>query len=72
MNTSENEESEKRNDIDPEENWDNDNYSTYVPDLTRNILRQAPIGKRKRREEKKEFRAAERLRYCCLVEEKRK
>ncbi|KAG5872854.1 hypothetical protein JTB14_017535 [Gonioctena quinquepunctata] len=70
MNTSQNEDLEERNDIDAEENWDNDHYPTYVPDLTRDISRQPPIGKS--RKEEKKFRAAERLRHSSLVEEKRK
>ncbi|KAG5888858.1 hypothetical protein JTB14_031416 [Gonioctena quinquepunctata] len=45
MDTSQNEDLEEKKNIDAEENWDNHNYSTYVPDLTRDILRQPPIEK---------------------------
>ena len=48
-----------------EENWDNDDYSTYVPCVEdKDIIRSPPIGKGKR--ERRRFRMEERIRHSRI------
>ncbi|KAG5871364.1 hypothetical protein JTB14_019761 [Gonioctena quinquepunctata] len=54
--------------VEGEENWDADNFITYVPNLDRDIVRGPLIGKSKK--EKRKFRQSERLRHYRLEEQK--